>query len=92
MFPTLTVLLDDETEPHTIEILSTDFWTYEEIAAKSPSKAHNDHAMRCTIAFLHLEGRDPVNLAEVKTWAKNRRARITVGQAANPTQPDPSGD
>jgi hypothetical protein len=92
MFPQLHVYLDDQAEPRIIETQSLDFWTYEDLVAKDPRAKTSEHGMRLTIAFLNVEGRDPKNLDEVKLWAREHRARITLGRDVDPTQSDHDED
>ena len=92
MFPQLNVYLDDQAEPTRLETLSMDFWTYEELVAKDPRAKTSEHGMRLTIAFIHCQGRDPKNLEEVKVWARERKVRVVVGQASDPTRSDPGDD
>lgn len=92
MFPILNVYLDGSTERRDIETTSLDFWIYEDLVAKDPRAKTSEHGMRLTIAFLHVEGRDPKNLEEVKQWARDRQARVTVGRDVDPTQSDHDGD
>jgi hypothetical protein len=92
MFPQLNVYLDDSAEPTPLETMSIDFWTYEELVAKDPRAKTSEHGMRLTIAFIHCEGRDPKNLEEVKAWARQRKARVIVGNDTDPTQSDPGDD
>lgn len=92
MFPQLNVYLDDSAEPTRLETVSMDFWTYEELVAKDPRAKTSEHGMRLTIAFIHCQGRDPKNLEEVKIWARERKVRVVVGQASDPTQSDPGDD
>lgn len=92
MFPQLKVYLDDSTDPTVVETISMDFWTYEEIVAKDPRAKTSEHGMRLTIAFLHCEGREPKNLEEVKMWARERKARVVVGDQADPTRPGAGDD
>lgn len=92
MFPQLKIYLDGSTEPATVETTSLDFWTYEDLVAKDPRAKQSEHGMRLTIAFLHTEGRDPKNLEEVKMWAREHQARVTLGPVADPTQSDPDED
>ena len=89
MFPQLNVYLDGATEPTMVETTSLDFWTYEDLVAKVPNGKTSEHGMRLTIAFLHSEGRDPRNLEEVKIWAREHQARVTLGPVVDPTQSDP---
>ena len=85
MYPQLNVYLDGETEPRIVEAISADFWTYEDIAGPKPSET----GMRLTIAYIHVEGKDPKTVAEVRTWARERRAVVTIGAAVDPTRPAP---
>lgn len=92
MFPQLNVYLDDSAEPTSLDTTSLDFWTYEELVAKDPRAKTSEHGMRLTIAFIHCEGRDPKNLDEVKTWARERKARVIVGRDVDPTRSGPGDD
>jgi len=92
MFPQLNVYLDDSDEATSVDTMSLDFWTYEELVAKDPRAKTSEHGMRLTIAFIHCEGRDPKNLEEVKTWARTRKARVVVGKDVDPTQSDRGED
>ena len=92
MFPQLNVYLDDNDEATSLDTTSLDFWTYEELVAKDPRAKTSEHGMRLTIAFIHCEGRDQKNLEEVKTWARERKARVIVGRDVDPTRSDPGDD
>lgn len=92
MFPSLTVWVDDQAEPTVIETTSLDFWTYEELVGKQPNGKTSEHGMRLTVAFIHLNDRDPKNLEEVKMWAREHKARVIVGRDVDPTQPVVTGD
>ncbi len=91
MFPQLNVYLDDSTTAQVIDTTSVDFWTYEDLVARVPNGKTSEHGMRLTVAFLHCEGRDPRNLEEVKIWGREHKVKVTLGEAPNPTQPEPTG-
>lgn len=88
MFPQLNVYLDGSDQARVIETQSLDFWTYEDLVAKDPRAKTSEHGMRLTIAFLNIEGREPKNLEEVKLWAREHKARVTIGADVDPTQSD----
>lgn len=88
MFPELQIYLDGSTDPVTVETSNLDFWTYEDLLGKVPNGKSSEHGMRLTIAFLHVQGRDPKNLEEVKIWAREHNVRVTLGRDADPTQSD----
>lgn len=90
MFPQLTAYLDGKPDGTVIDTASIDFWTYEELVAKDPRAKTSEHGMRLTIAFLHVEGRDPKNLEEVKLWAREHRVQVVVGADVDPTQSAPT--
>lgn len=92
MFPKLDVYMDGATEPRTIHTTSLDFWTYEDLVAKKPNGRTSEHGMRLTIAFIHVEGREPKNLEEVKLWAREHAVNVAVGRDADPTQTDHTDD
>lgn len=85
MYPKLCVYLDGNETPHVVEAISDDFWTYEELAGKKPTET----GAKLTLAYIRLEGRTPTSLTEVRTWAKDRRVLVTVGEPVDPTQPAP---
>lgn len=82
MFPQLNIYLDGASEATVVQPTSVDFWAYEDLAGAKTSET----AMRLTVAFLHIEGREPKNLGEVKAWARDRRVIVTLGEAPDPTQ------
>jgi hypothetical protein len=91
MFPQLNIYLDGSKEPIVVQTTSMDFWTYEELAAKHKTPT-SEHGMRLTVAYSHVEGKDPHSFADVKAWAKMHQAQVTLGEAPDPTQPDHTGD
>lgn len=89
MYPQLNIYLDDATEPLTAETTSMDFWVYEELVDKARAKT-SEHGMRLAIAYIHATGTEPKSLDEVKAWARERKARVTIGDDARPTPPAPT--
>lgn len=85
MFPQLNVYLDGSETPQVVNIISDDFWTYEDIAGPKTSET----GMRLTVAYRHLAGKEPKTLAEVREWAREHQVVVTIGQAADPTHPAP---
>ena len=88
MYPQLNVYLDGKPDPHVVEAISDDFWTYEDIAGPKPSET----GTRLTIAYIHLEGKQPKSVAEVRAWAKERKVVVVIGAAVDPTRPAPGAD
>ena len=91
MFPDLNIYMDGQTTPTTVETCNIDFWVYEDLLGKVPNGKTSENGMRLTVAFLHIEGRDPKNLEEVKLWAREHKVRVTVGPDVDPTQSDHDG-
>lgn len=85
MYPQLNVYLDGALEPTVVNLISDDVWCYEDIAGSKTSET----GMRLTVAFRHLEGRDPKNIAEVRAWAREHAVIVTIGEPADPTRPAP---
>jgi len=85
MYPKLSVYMDGVETPTVVEPISDDIWAYEELAGRKTSET----AAKVTLAYIQLEGRIPTSLAEVRTWARDRRVLVIVGEAADPTQPAP---
>lgn len=85
MHPQLNIYLDGSDDPTVVDIISDDFWAYEEIAGPKPSET----GMRLTIAYRHIVGKDPKSTVEVRAWAKEHRVIVTLGQTVDPTHPDP---
>lgn len=84
MFPTLTVTtITGET---VVEVTSLDLWVAESLQDKSTS----EHGTRLIVAYMHAEGKEPKNLAEVKAWARENEVRVVMGTAPDPTQTGPS--
>jgi hypothetical protein len=89
MYPQLNVYLDDSDTPTVIEPLTVDFDVAETLYGNTKT---TDAGLRLVIAYCHTEGKEPKTLGEVRTWARNRKARIMVGDTANPTQREASAD
>lgn len=85
MFPQLNIYLDGSTDPVVVQTTSMDFWTYEELAAKHKSPT-SEHGMRLTVAYAHIEGKEPHSFADVKAWAKMHKVQVTLGESPDPTQ------
>lgn len=85
MHPQLNIYLDGSDTPTVVDIISDDFWMYEELAGAKRSET----GMRLTIAYRHIKGADPKSLAEVRAWARERRAIVTIGEPTDPTPPAP---
>jgi hypothetical protein len=90
MFPQLNIYLDGSTEPVVVQTTSMDFWTYEELAAKHKTP-NSEHGMRLTVAYAHIEGKDPHSFADVKAWAKMHKVQVALGESPDPTQPEVTG-
>jgi hypothetical protein len=87
MYPEIQIYLDDETEPTTVQPLTVDFEVAEMLY---PSTQVTDSGLRLVVAYCHVENKEPKNIAEVRTWARARKARVMVGKEPDPTQSEPS--
>jgi len=45
-----------------------------------------------TLAYIGVTGKEPKNLAEIRTWARENKVQVDVGKSVDPTGPDLSGD
>ena len=83
MYPKLKIELQGK-EPIEVETLPVDFMMYEELQGnKSPS----EQGLRLSIAYYYSEGKEPLNLAQVKAWARTTRCRVDiVSETVDPTQ------
>ena len=89
MYPTLEITVEGK-EPLKVETLPVDFMMYEEIQGNKPT---SEQALRLTIAYFYIEGKEPLNLKQVKDWARATRARVElVTETANPTQSEATAD
>ncbi|HEY7823848.1 MAG TPA: hypothetical protein VIG24_13480 [Acidimicrobiia bacterium] len=87
MYPQLEIYLDDSTEPTIVQPLTVDFEVAEMLY---PGGNVTDSGLRLVVAYCHVEGKEPKNTAEVRVWARERKARIMVGKEPDPTQSDQS--
>lgn len=89
MYPTLEIYLDDSTEPIVCQPLTVDFEVAETLY---PSGNVTDSGLRLVVAYCHVEEKEPKTIAEVRAWARARKARVMVGKEPDPTPSDPSDD
>ena len=83
MYPKLKIELDGK-DPIEVETLPVDFMMYEELQGQKPA---SEQGLRLTIAYYYSEGKEPLNLKQVKEWARATRARVElVSEETNPTQ------
>ena len=83
MFPKLKIEVEGK-EPLEVETLPVDFMMYEELQGQKPA---SEQGLRLTIAYYYSEGKEPLNLKQVKEWARATRARVElVSEETNPTQ------
>lgn len=87
MYPQLNIYVDAEENPTTVEPLTVDFDVAESLYGNAKT---TDAGLRLVIAYCHIEGKEPKNLAEVRSWARTRKVRVMVGETVNPTQTDHS--
>lgn len=88
MYPQLEIYMDDATEPRTVQPLTVDFDLYEETIG---AKKATDAGLRLFVAYIHIEGKEPRNMTEVRAWGREHRVQIMLGQAPDPTRSGPSG-
>ena len=83
MYPKLKIELDGK-DPIEVETLPVDFMMYEELQGQKPA---SEQGLRLTIDYYYSEGKEPLNLKQVKEWARATRARVElVSEETNPTQ------
>ena len=83
MYPKFKIELDGK-DPIEVETLPVDFMMYEELQGQKPA---SEQGLRLTIAYYYSEGKEPLNLKQVKEWARATRARVElVSEETNPTQ------
>ena len=85
MYPQLNIYLDEATEPTIVQPLTVDFEVAESLY---PSGNVTDNGLKLVVAYCQIEGKEPKNVAEVRTWARARKVQVTVGREPDPT---PSG-
>lgn len=88
MYPTLNVYVGDA-EAVTIQPLTVDFEAAEDLYG---AKRVTDSGLRLVVAYCHIVGSEPKNLAEVRKWARVERVQVLVGDAPDPTQTGPIDD
>jgi hypothetical protein len=85
MYPKLKIEVQGK-EPIEVETLPVDFMMYEELQG---TKAPSEQGLRLTIAYYYVEGKEPLNLNQVKTWARLTRCKVElVSETVDPTQPE----
>jgi hypothetical protein len=85
MYPKLKIEVQGK-EPIEVETLPVDFMMYEELQG---TKAPSEQGLRLTIAYYYVEGKEPLNLNQVKTWARSTRCKVElVSETVDPTQPE----
>ena len=85
MYPKLKIEVQGK-EPIEVETLPVDFMMYEELQG---TKAPSEQGLRLTIAYSYVEGKEPLNLNQVKTWARSTRCKVElVSETVDPTQPE----
>ena len=83
MYPKLKIEVQGK-EPIEVETLPVDFMMYEELQG---TKAPSEQGLRLTIAYYYVEGKEPLNLNQVKTWARSTRCKVElVSETVDPTQ------
>lgn len=89
MYPTLEIQVEGK-EPLTVETLPVDFMMYEELQGNKPA---SEQGLRLTIAYYYIEGKEPLNLKQVKEWARATRCKVDIVQESpDPTLPAPTAD
>lgn len=89
MYPRLKIEIDGK-EPLEVDTLPVDFMMYEELQG---TKVPSEQGLRLTIAYYYSEGKEPLNLTQVKTWARANRCRVEiVSETVDPTQTEATTD
>lgn len=87
MYPQLNIYLDDSEEATTVQPLTVDLEVAE---AMYPGGNVTENGLRLVVAYCHIEGKEPKNVAEVRAWARSRKVRVSLGREPDPTQPEAS--
>jgi len=83
MYPKLKIQLEGK-DPIEVETLPVDFMMYEELQG---TKVPSEQGLRLTIAYYYTEGKEPLNINQVKTWARSTKCRVDiVSEKVDPTQ------
>jgi hypothetical protein len=89
MYPKLKIQIEGK-EPIEVETLPVDFMMYEELQG---TKVPSEQGLRLTIAYYYVEGKEPLNLNQVKTWARLTRCTVEImSETVNPTQTEATTD
>lgn len=83
MYPQLNITLDDNSEPTVVQPLTVDFEVAESLYKGATV---TDNGLKLVVAYCHIENKEPKTVAEVRTWARERKVRVLVGEAPDPTQ------
>ena len=89
MYPQLNIYLDEADEAAVIQPLTVDFEVAESLY---PSGNVTDNGLKLVVAYCHIEGKEPKNVAEVRAWARAHKVRVIVGRQPDPTPSDQSTD
>ena len=89
MYPQLNIYLDEADEATVIQPLTVDFEVAESLY---PSGNVTDNGLKLVVAYCHIEGKEPKNVAEVRAWARAHKVRVIVGRQPDPTPSDQSTD
>jgi hypothetical protein len=87
MYPQMNVYVDAAEEPTVVEPLTVDMEVAE---ALYPSGNVTENGLRLVVAYCHIEGKEPKNVAEVRAWARSRKVRVSLGREPDPTQSEAS--
>jgi hypothetical protein len=90
MLPTMVVVLDGA-EPVEYQATAADMWLWEDLSQKSIGTGA-EYGLRLTLAYIGVTGKEPKNLAEGRSWARENMVHVDVGKNVVPIEPDPSGD
>ncbi len=83
MYPKLKIQIEGK-EPLEVETLPVDFMMYEELQG---TKVPSEQGLRLTIAYYYVEGKEPLSLNQVKTWARSTRCTVEImSETVDPTQ------
>lgn len=88
MYPQLNVYLDGAEEPVTVQPLTVDFEVAESLY---PAGKATDNGLKLVVAYCQIEGEEPKTVAQVRAWARARKAQVIVGREPDPTPSAPSG-
>lgn len=83
MYPQLHIYRNGSDTAEVVQPLTVDFDVYEEILG---NRRATNNGLNLAIAYIHLTGREPKTLTEVREWGRAEQVQVVIGEAPDPTQ------